>query len=230
MSYSPSHSSLNSLPPNIIKPKYKFEDIKPGIIHIGTGNFHRAHQGLYLDDLFNLGIDQDWGIVGSGIMSQDEIMRKALEKQDYLSTIVELNPNEYKVRVSGSMIDFLPVEENNNALIEALKGPWVRIVSMTITEGGYFLDNVNETFNIEDPIIVLDSKNIENPKSVFGVLVNTLNYRKKSGIPPYTIMSCDNLPGNGNITKNAVVRLAESIDNELSKWICLLYTSDAADE
>ena len=106
MPFIPSRDSLKLIPNNILKPKYNVEDLKPGIIHIGAANFHRAHQGIYLDDLFNYGIDYGWAVIGSGVMPNDKFMREALQKQDYLSTIVELEPNSKKVRISGSMIDF----------------------------------------------------------------------------------------------------------------------------
>lgn len=219
MPFIPSRDSLKLIPNNILKPKYNVKDLKPGIIHIGAGNFHRAHQGIYLDDLFNYGIDYGWAVIGSGVMPNDKFMREALQKQDYLSTIVELEPNSKKVRISGSMIDFLTVEKNNKSLIKALSSPWVKIVSMTITEGGYFIDNATEKFNSEHPQIVFDSKNIERSTSVFGALVQSLKCRRQLGIPPFTIMSCDNLPGNGDVTKNAVVGLADMIDHDLARWI-----------
>ncbi|MAE09373.1 MAG: mannitol dehydrogenase, partial [Bacteroidetes bacterium] len=219
MPYSPSRDSLKQLPEHIIKPLYHAEDLKPGIVHIGTGNFHRAHQGLYLDDLFNQGIDQDWAIIGSGVMPHDALMRDSLLKQDFLSTIVELDPKKNLARISGSMIDFMPVDENNTSLVKALQDPRVRIVSMTITEGGYFIDPATGEFNPEHPQMVADSKNLENSTSVFGALVQALKQRRQAGIPPFTVMSCDNLPGNGKVSKDAVVGLAELNDSELARWI-----------
>ena len=141
MSQPLSRKSLTSLPEQIFKPQYQFNNIHPGIIHLGLGNFHRAHQALYLDDLFNLGADKDWGIIGSGVMPHDAEIREALLKQDLLTTVVELEPGANQVRVIGSMVDFLPVEERNPSLIQALIDPKIRIVSMTITEGGYFIDS-----------------------------------------------------------------------------------------
>ena len=115
--------NLTSITKPINKPLYDLESIKPGIIHLGLGNFHRAHQALYLDDLFNMGLDHDWGIVGSGVMPHDAAMRKALFEQDLLTTVVELEPGANRVRVIGSMVDFLPVESGNPSLIPALCDP-----------------------------------------------------------------------------------------------------------
>jgi mannitol 2-dehydrogenase len=109
MSQSLSRKSLDSLPDRVSKPQYQFNTIHPGIIHLGLGNFHRAHQALYLDDLFNMDLDHDWGIVGSGVMPHDAAMRKALFEQDLLTTVVELEPGANRVRVIGSMVDFLQV-------------------------------------------------------------------------------------------------------------------------
>ena len=111
-----SRDTLNHFNNSIEKPLYTIDNLKPGIIHLGTGNFHRAHQGLYMNDLFNLGEDRDWAIIGSGVMPQDAVMRDSLLKQDFLSTIVELDPKKNLVRISGSMIEFLPVAGDSSKL------------------------------------------------------------------------------------------------------------------
>ena len=167
-------NTLNNLTNSVKKPLYDLESIKPGMIHLGLGNFHRAHQALYLDDLFNMGLDHDWGIVGSGVMPHDAAMRKVLFEQDLLTTVVELEPGANRVRVIGSMVDFLPVESGNPSLIRALCDPEIRIVSMTITEGGYFIDPATGKFNPNFPQMIDDSKNLESPKTVFGILVQAL--------------------------------------------------------
>ena len=149
--------NLTSITKPIKKPLYDLENIKQGIIHLGLGNFHRAHQALYLDDLFNMGLDHSWGIVGSGVMPHDAAMRKALFEQDLLTTIVELEPGANRVRVIGSMVDFLPVESGNPSLIRSLCNPEIRIVSMTITEGGYFIDPATGKFNPNFPQMINDS-------------------------------------------------------------------------
>ena len=182
-------------------------------------NYHRAHQALYLDDLFNLGLDQDWAIVGSGVRPHDAEMREALQNQDFLSTVVELEPGANKARISGPMLNILPVEAGNHSLVRALSAPWARIVSMTITEGGYFIDPATGIFNPEHPEMIADARNPENPNSVFGALVWVLKQRQKAGETPFTVMSCDNLPGNGDVSKNAVVGLAELSDPDLARWI-----------
>ena len=113
-----------------------------------------------MDDLFNMDLDHDWGIVGSGVMPHDAAMRKALFEQDLLTTVVELEPGANRVRVIGSMVDFLPVESGNPSLIRSLCNPEIRIVSMTITEGGYFIDPATGKFNPNFPQMINDSKNL----------------------------------------------------------------------
>jgi mannitol 2-dehydrogenase len=172
-----------------------------------------------MDDLFNKGLDMDWAIVGSGVRPHDSKIRDTLQKQDFLTTIVELQPGANTARVTSTLVDFLPVETGNCALAEALSAPWARIVSLTITEGGYFIDPATGEFDPDCPEMVADAENPNQPMSVFGALVLGLKQRRKEGVPPFTLMSCDNLPGNGDVTKKAVVGLAQMTDNDLARWI-----------
>ena len=142
-----SRETLGSLPDHVSRPQYKYNDLKPGIIHIGYGNFHRVHQSLYMDDLFNRGLDLDWAIVGAGVRPHDSKIREILQKQDFLTTVVELQPSANAARVTSPIVDFLPVEKGNSALVNSLSAPWARIVSLTITEGGYFIDPATGKFN-----------------------------------------------------------------------------------
>ncbi|PCJ93346.1 MAG: mannitol dehydrogenase, partial [Hyphomicrobiales bacterium] len=210
-------TNLNSFSEKVKIPTYSREELTPGIVHIGLGNFHRAHQAVYLDDLFNTGTDHDWGIIGAGIKPYDEAMRKKLAAQDWLSTIVELDPKGLTARISGSMIGFLDV--NPGALIEAMCQPNIRIVSMTITEGGYYMDARTGGFNKNHPDILAEVANPSEPKTVFGILIQALIKRREAGIAPFTIMSCDNLPENGYVAKQTVVGLATEISPDLGAWI-----------
>ena len=214
-----SRETLGSLPDYVSRPQYKYNDLKPGIIHIGYGNFHRAHQSLYMDDLFNQGLDLDWAIVGSGVRPHDSKIREILQKQDLLTTVVELQPGENTARVTSPLVDFLPVEKGNSSLVNALSSPWARIVSLTITEGGYFIDPATGEFDPECPELIVDAENPNQPISVFGALVLGLKQRRKAGVPPFTLMSCDNLPGNGDVTKEVVLGTANMIDSDLARWI-----------
>lgn len=199
-------------------PHYKRGSLTPGIVHFGVGNFHRAHQAVYLDSLFNLGLDHDWALVGAGVRANDAEMREKLLGQDYLTTVVEQEAERTSARVTGAMIDFLPVGDVA-AIGEALADPKVRIVSLTVTEGGYYIDPASQRFDAGHPDIVADSVNPEAPKTVFGLILLGLQLRKERGLQPFTVMSCDNIPGNGHVTQNAVAGLAELINPELGRWV-----------
>ncbi|RYE75955.1 MAG: mannitol dehydrogenase family protein, partial [Myxococcales bacterium] len=199
-------------------PRYRRGSLSAGIVHFGVGNFHRSHQAVYLDDLFNLGLDHDWALVGAGVRSADVEMRNKLLGQDYLTTVVEQEADRTTARVTGAMIDFLPVGDLA-AISETLADPKVRIVSLTVTEGGYYIDPASQRFDMNHPDILADSANPEAPKTVFGLILLGLQLRKERGVPPFTVMSCDNIPGNGHVTENAVAGLAELINPELGKWV-----------
>lgn len=198
-------------------PAYDRKALTPGIVHIGLGNFHRAHMAVYLDDLFALGESQDWAILGAGVRAPDAAMRAAMKAQECFSTIITLDPAGKSARRVGAMIDFLPVEADNKSLIAAMTRPEIRIVSLTVTEGGYFINPATGQFDPTDPAIVADAKD---PKTTaFGAIVAALRARRSANIPPFTVMSCDNLPGNGHVTQAAVVGLARLSDPALADWI-----------
>ena len=218
MSIGLSNKTLAEMPAGIVVPNYDRAALKAGIVHIGVGNFHRAHQAVYLDDLFRTGQDQDWAIIGGGVRPTDEAMREMLRKQDWLTTIVEQEAGATNVRITGSMIDFVRPGDTV-ALLEVLARPEIRIVSLTITEGGYYISPATQTFDATHPDIVADAENISAPRSAFGLIVAGLMRRRAGGIAPFTVMSCDNIPGNGHVTQNAVVGLAELVDPKLAHWI-----------
>jgi mannitol 2-dehydrogenase len=219
MSQPLSLGTLGALPAAVSRPKYSREALRPGILHIGVGNFHRAHQAIYLDDLFNAGRDLDWALLGAGVRPGDEAMRRALAPQDWLTTVLELEPGANKARVSGSMVDFVPVSEDARAIVAALNDPVLRIVSLTVTEGGYCIDPATGAFNPEHPEIRYDAAHLDAPRSVFGVLVTALRRRRERGQAPFTVMSCDNIPHNGHVTLEAVVGLADLVDPALAAYI-----------
>ena len=202
---------------NVDLPQYDRKTLTPGIVHIGLGNFHRAHMAVYLDDLFNLGLGHDWAILGAGVRAPDAAMRDAMKAQDCLSTIIELDPSGKRARRVGAMVDFLPVQDDNAALIAAMSRPEIRIVSLTVTEGGYFINPATGMFDPADPAIVADAPNPH--RTAFGAIIAALKARRAAGIPPFTVMSCDNLPGNGHVTQAAVTGLARLSDPVLADWI-----------
>lgn len=211
-----SNKLLTSASATVDLPAYDRSLLRPGIVHIGVGNFHRAHQAIYLDDLFNRGIDHDWAILGAGVRPGDTGMRTRLQAQDCLTTVVELDPAGDTARICGAMIDYVPVEPQ--ALIEALSRPEIRIASMTITEGGYFLD-ADGGFDAAHSEIEYDARNSAAPRTVFGILLAAIARRREQGLAPLTVMSCDNIPGNGDVAQATTVGLAELTSPGLAQWI-----------
>jgi mannitol 2-dehydrogenase len=212
-----SEQTLAALGQDVGVPAYDRRGLAPGILHIGLGNFHRSHMAVYLDRLLERGEAHDWAIVGSGVMPADTRMRRRLQQQDWLSTIVDLDPGGSSARVVGAMVDFVPVAPA--AIVKALCDPRIRIVSLTITEGGYFLDTATGRFDLDHPRIRADAAAPAQPRTLFGMLVRALAERRARGLGPFTVLSCDNLPGNGAVTRSVVVGLAELIDPDLAAWI-----------
>lgn len=213
-----SAKTLASMQDRAAIPGYDRTRLAAGIVHFGIGNFHRAHQAVYLDDLFNTGNDLDWAIVGAGVLPSDEAMRKKLADQDYLTTVVEQDADRSSARVTAAMIDYLKPSDRP-AILARLSDPAIRIVSLTITEGGYFIDPASGRFNPAHPAIAADSASPDEPATVFGLIVAGLRQRREKGIPPFTVMSCDNIPHNGAVTRDAVTGLAALSDPALAKWI-----------
>jgi len=212
-----SNATLNAMPEGVAVPAYDRAALSPGIVHVGLGNFHRAHQAIYMDRLFALGGDQDWALVGAGVRPADVAVRDDLAAQDWLTTVVELNPGGLTARICGAMIDY--VEPGADPLIAAMRDPAIRIVSLTVTEGGYFIDPATGGFALDHPEVAADIAAPDTPKTVFGIIVAALAARRAAGIPAFTVMSCDNLPENGHVARNAVLGLARAIDADLGAWI-----------
>jgi mannitol 2-dehydrogenase len=214
-----SNATLASLPDTVRVPKYDRAGLTPGIVHIGLGNFHRGHQAWYLHRLFDLGLNHDWAIIGAGVRANDAVMRDKLLAQDCLTTLIELDPSGKSVEVTGSMIDFVPIEEGNGALIRQMADPAIRIVALTVTEGGYYINPTDGSFNAGHADIVYDAGHMDAPKTAFGAMVAALRLRRDAGTGPFTCQSCDNLQGNGAILRQTVVGLARLSDPALADWI-----------
>ena len=212
-------NNLESIQSAVLKPNYIRSNLSAGILHIGVGNFHRAHLSWYLHRLMQKDLAKDWAIIGSGITQYDVKMREGLQAQDFLTTLIELDPEgNQSCEVVGPMIGYVPVERNNQKLIIAMSDSNIRIVSLTVTEGGYFLDE-NGDFNLKHPDIIHDINKPDIPTTVCGVIVSALKNRKKNNIGPFTGLSCDNLMQNGNKLKQAIIGIAKEQDLELSEWI-----------
>ena len=214
-----SNQTLPQLPSGIKRPDYDRASLTPGIVHIGLGNFHRAHQSWYLHRLMQQGEALDWGIIGAGVRRDDAAQRARLAEQDYLTTLIELDPSGRSAEVVGSMVGFIPVEDDNAALVAQMADPAIRIVSLTVTEGGYYIDPVSKRFDASHPDIEFDAAHPRTPRTAFGAIVEALRLRHAGGIGPFTCQSCDNLQGNGNILRQTVVSLARLSDPVLAEWI-----------
>ena len=213
-------STLGALPAEVAPPAYDRAATTTGIVHFGVGNFHRAHQAMYLDALLARGFS-DWGICGVGILEGDKAMRDALRAQDNLYTLVESAPDGTNVaRVIGSIREYLYAPDDPEAVLAKLADPATRIVSLTITEGGYSIDDATGEFAPQDPLTLRDLEpGADPPSSVLGYIVAGLARRRAAGIPPFTVMSCDNIQGNGHVARKAVMAFAERKDPELAAWI-----------
>ena len=198
-------------------PSYRRSDLSAGIVHFGVGNFHRAHQAVYLDKLFDRGRDRDFALVGAGVMAGDQRMREALIGQDYLTTVVEQSAERSTARITAPMVGFLPIGDSA-AIVAQMTDPAIRIVSLTVTEGGYFVDSTG-TFDPTHPAIVHDGANPGAPRTVFGLIGAALKARRAAGTAPFTVMCCDNIPHNGKVTRSAVVGTANLSDPDLANWI-----------
>ena len=214
-----SNGTLRQLPESVKKPVYRRSSLTPGIVHVGLGNFHRAHQSWYLHRLMQQGQAHDWAIVGAGVRPYDAAQRQKLQSQDYLTTLIELDPKGVSAEVVGSMTSYVPVEVHNAPLIEQMADPAIRIVALTVTEGGYYVDPATQRFDADHPDIRHDVANPDTPLTAFGAMVAALRLRRDRGIGPFTGQSCDNLQGNGATLRQAVVSLARLTDPDLAGWI-----------
>ncbi|MBL1178245.1 mannitol dehydrogenase family protein [Pantanalinema sp. GBBB05] len=212
-------ASLAQLSNQVRIPAYDRHHITNGIFHIGVGGFHRAHQALYLDNYFHENPNSDWGICGVGLLEFDQRMRDALNSQDCLYTLVEQSPEQDTARVIGAITQYLFAPENRQAVIDAMVDPQCRIVTLTITEGGYYYHEGSGEFDANHPTIQHDLQHPDAPIGVYGFLTAALEQRRKQGIAPFTVLSCDNLQGNGNIVKKMLSTFAELHDPELGQWI-----------
>ena len=218
MSVHVSSANLDLIKGKATVPGYRRDALSAGIFHIGCGNFHRAHQAVYLHELFNTGEGHDWALVGGGVREADEHMRQKLMAQDLYTTVVEQEAGKSAAHVTGSMIEFVKPGDVA-AMVERMASPDIRIVSLTITEGGYYINAATGKFDPEHPDMVHDAKHPDQPKTVFGIILKALKVRRQNGLVPFTVMSCDNIPHNGAVTKNAVAGLADAGDKSFGDWV-----------
>ncbi|WP_225730193.1 MULTISPECIES: mannitol dehydrogenase family protein [unclassified Nocardia] len=212
--------TLPELAAKVSVPGYDRSEIRTGIVHFGVGGFHRAHQARYLDLLHELGAAREWGICGVGVLPADRRMRDALTGQDCLYTLcVAEGTDAWTPRVVGSIVEYLYAPDDPEAVIEKLAGPDIRIVSLTITEGGYNFVAATGEFDATNPAILADLAPDAVPATVFGLVTAALARRRARGLAPFTIMSCDNIAGNGDVARRSFTAFARLRDPELAEWI-----------
>lgn len=204
--------SMSTLPQPLA---YDRSSVTPGIVHLGIGAFHRAHMAVYVDDI--LASDPRWGIIGASLRRPDT--RDALAPQDFLYTVAIRDASGTTPRVIGAILDVLDANTQRAELIVTLADPRIRIVSLTVTEKGYCHDPATGELDENHPDIVHDLAHPTAPISAPGIVLRALKLRRDAAVPPFTVLSCDNLPANGETTYRIVRRLAELRDPALAKWI-----------
>lgn len=213
-------TSLSRLPSRIHTPRFEPSGVRPGIVHLGLGGFHRAHMARYTHDLFEKRPDMlGWGIVGSGLMPSDRRMAESLAPQDNLYTLVERSGTEEVVTVIGSLAGVIFAGDDSTALLDAIDERSTRIVSLTVTENGYCLNRSTKTLDPEHPLIRHDLEHPLQPRSAIGIIVEACRRRRDAGSLPFTALSCDNIQHNGVVLRDAVLALARLSDPHLADWI-----------
>ena len=218
--YKLNNQNLDKFKDRVATPQYNRDNIKTGIVHIGIGGFHRAHEAFYTDQLLHNESVTDWGICGVALLDFDTKIYNTLKEQDGLYTLVvkELDGTLSK-RIIGSIVECLYAPENPVKVIEKIASPEVKIVTLTITEGGYNYNEATGEFNFENPLIQQDIKHPMAPKTVFGYLTQALKLRKERGLKGVTIQSCDNIQGNGHMTEKMLLSYVKVAEPELAVWI-----------
>lgn len=204
----------------VISFNYNREQVKAGIVHIGVGNFHRAHEAYYTNQLLEDTTQQRWGICGVALLPGDERLFKTLQKQDneYTLTVCGRDGQDEAYQI-GSLVELIWGVENPDAVINKIANEDIKILTLTITEGGYNLDKSTGDFILTDENVAYDLAHPHTPKTVFGFVAEGLRRRAQAGNGPITILSCDNLQHNGNTAKKAFVSFIAAQDKELAEWV-----------
>ena len=214
-----SNATLHSLHPAVAVPHYGRTTVGTSIVHIGVGGFHRSHQAVYVDEVLARGY-REWGICGVGLLPSDHRMAQVMQEQDCLYTVVLKDiDGASDPRVVGSLVRYLFAPDDTEPVFAALADPATRVVSMTITEGGYLVSDVTGEFDAGHPEVVADLTSGGMPRSVFGLVAEALARRKSRGLPGFTVVSCDNMQGNGQVARSAFTSFTRLRDPELADWM-----------
>ena len=213
-------ATLTSLAGSLPVPSYDRSRVRAGIVHLGVGAFHRSHQAMYVDRLLEQGQAQEWGICGVGVLPSDRRMAEVMAAQDGLYTLVVKHPDgTFEARVVGSIVEYLLAPDDPDRVIEKMADETTRIVSLTVTEGGYNVDPATGQFDAADPDVVRDLQPGAAPRTSFGLVVEALARRRSRGIAPFTVVSCDNIEHNGDVARRSFLAFATLRDPDLGAWV-----------
>jgi len=213
-------TNISKIGNQISVPTYDSKHFKTGIVHIGVGGFHRSHQAYYIHQLIQKNEITDWGICGIGLREADRNMANILKAQDCLYTLVTQHPDgKVDSEVIGSIKEYLLAVDTPQSVIDKMADPDTKIVSLTITEGGYNFNPTTGDFNFENPDIQHDLTHSKEPKTVYGYLTAALRKRHADGNKAFTILSCDNIQHNGDMARKMVLAFAKKQDATLADWI-----------
>jgi mannitol 2-dehydrogenase len=206
------------------KPQYDRSAVQPGITHLGVGGFFRSHLAVYNDDLLNKGAHadtNDWGICGVGLLPFDAGMNDAMKAQDSLYTVVSKDGESATPRVIGSMVNYLYAPDTGaEPVLHQLTSPVTKIVSMTVTEKGYYYDPMKQSIDLSSEAVQFDIVNKTAPKTAPGLIIAALKRRMDAGQDPFSVLSCDNLENNGEVIKKVVLELAGEMEGgEFANWV-----------
>jgi mannitol 2-dehydrogenase len=212
--------TLAEIDDRVARPGYDHSQVTTGIVHFGVGAFHRAHEAMYLDRLMNAGQALDWGICGVGVLPGDAAMRDAMAAQDCLYTLTLKHADgTLEPRIIGSIVEYLFAPDDPETVIEKMASPQTRVVSLTVTEGGYNFHAITGEFDATNPAVVHDLEAGASPSTVFGLIVEAIARRRQRGLPPFTVMSCDNIPGNGDVARSSFGGFAQLKDAGLAEYV-----------
>lgn len=212
--------NLSQLSDTIKVPSYDPSHLRTGIVHIGVGGFHRSHQAYYLHQLIEKHKSNHWAVCGVGLREADRKMCDVLQKQDGLYALVTQYANGKELcEVIGSIPEYLLAIDDSSLVVEKMAHLNTKIVSLTITEGGYNFNPTTGHFNFENPDIIHELEHPDEPRTVYGFLTASLRKRRANGLPPFTVLSCDNIQHNGNMARNMVLAFTKKQDPELANWI-----------
>ena len=214
-----SNATLNSVSASIARPQYDRRLIRPRLVHIGVGGFNRSHLAVYLDDLLSCDASQQWGELGIGLLTGDRVINKALASQDFLYGVLELDRDRESYRIIGSLVGHLYAPESVSAVLQRLSSPECSIISLTVTEGGYFSHDASGRFLADHPDILHDLEHPDTPRTWLGFVAEAALLRMRLGHPPFTVLSCDNVQSNGVIARNSMLAFAGLRSESLRRWI-----------